>query len=444
MSRADSSPFSITVSDSPLDVPYALPSAGGKRELLVSGATRFLSEVRPAWHTSPGGWKYSLLNAYGGGAFTPELTAAGAYVLAGHGGHGAPMVQGFVHFDFTTGLWAPYVHAADKDGTPAPERVTPDYAPEELIDDPTVGRANRELLGFVELPLPDHTYQLLHVPPRAHAGGTLHLVRTLSTAVTQAAYGGSRAHKIALEGSRAGRWSRASTNRLHDLYHPGTTTEAESAYDPTDRRIYLPTGFPDYWNVAYIDLLDETWKSFPVRSAAEAGIAGGPRSIFVDDERRLLVAITLTHIGFLDLTETTDRAWRLAPVSGAFPNGDGTGVNWRGRMDKYPSTHGGDDCWYFLWGRGVRTNGSDGAIKEKAHQQYLWRLEIPSDPVGGTWSWSTVAPTAEDDSGGITAAHEQDFANAGGMHYTRFFYVPALRCFAWIPRHDSPVELIKP
>jgi hypothetical protein len=444
LARIASAPFAVSVVATTADVPYELPTAGGKRELVVPAGTRFLSEVRPPWHTSPGAWSYALVNCYGGGAFTPELTAGGAYVLGGQGGHNAPMVMGVVHFDFTTGLWAPYVHATDAEGTPAPERFSPDYQLEDLAAEPVAVRDDKELTGYVELPLPDHSYQLQLIPPRAHTGGTLHMIRAVTTAVTQSAHSGSRSHQVALEGASAGRWSRASANRLREVW-PGADplTETEAAYDPTDRRIYFSFGFPQYWNLAYLDLNDATWKMIAIPEAERLGIAGGPRSIFVDDERRLLVVVTQSHIGFLDLT-ATEPAWRLATVSGEWPHGEGTGQGWRGRMDKYPRADGGDDCWYHLWGRGTRTNSGDTTPKEKAHQQFLWKLAIPSDPITGTWEWSTFTPTTEDDTGGITAAHEQDWENGGGIHYTRFFYVPAIRCFAWIPRPDSNVELIKP
>lgn len=131
-------------------------------------------------------------------------------------------------------------------------------------------------------------------------------------------------------------------------------------------------------------------------------------------------------------------------MTGTEPSGGNTGQSFKGRCHKYPAAEGGDDRWYTFWGRGLRNNDQDGASKEKAEDQKLYRLEIPADPVTGTWTWSTVTPTAEDGTGGLTAAVEADWENGGGIHYTRFFYVPALRCFAWIPRHDSNVELIKP
>jgi hypothetical protein len=262
---------------------------------------------------------------------------------------------------------------------------------------------------------------------------------------TTAAASGSRSHQLSLEGPALGRWSRLSINRMREIMSADPFTEAVSAYDPVQKRIYFPISFPDYWELPYLDLTDATWKKILVKEASFTGISGNPRSAFVDAARRLLVVITTSDIAYLDLTATTDRTWGKATFTGTLPHGDAavTGQGCRGRWDQYPVRDGGDDRWYALWGRGTRDNTDDTTPKEKAYQQYLWRLEIPN-PVTGTWQLGTFSPKTEDGTGGITAAHEQDFANGGGIHYTRFFYVPALKCFAWIPRPDSNVELIKP
>ena len=61
-----------------------------------------------------------------------------------------------------------------------------------------------------------------------------------------------------------------------------------------------------------------------------------------------------------------------------------------------------------------------------------------SDPLAGTWTVSKVEIT-----GGLTAQYVVD-PGAGAFHHTRFFYVPSIGSFAWIPNGTGAVELVKP
>ena len=117
-------------------------------------------------------------------------------------------------------------------------------------------------------------------------------------------------------------------------------------------------------------------------------------------------------------------------TAGAVPN---TGRRW----EEYPVADGGDGCFYTLTGAGPPYEGGTVPL---ASAQELVKLTPPSagDPLRGTWKFSTVPIR-----GGITAQYVVD-PSAGAHHFSRFFYVPALRCFAWIPNGSGPVELIKP
>ena len=107
------------------------------------------------------------------------------------------------------------------------------------------------------------------------------------------------------------------------------------------------------------------------------------------------------------------------------------------RWELYPAAYGGDGCFYTLTGS-CPAYSSGGA--PLASSQDLLKLAPPAsgNPLTGTWTFSTVAIR-----GGITAQYVVD-PSAGAFHDSRFFYVPAIRCFAWIPNGSGAVELIKP
>jgi hypothetical protein len=455
MARIVSTPTKITVSRAGSQVPYALPNPGQKVELVVGGSNRFLNDVKPAWYSTRN-WAYSTLGVLSGSAFSADFTTGGAYVSFGHGGHKAPEMYGFTYFDFTTGKWAPYVNGRDADGLEAPQ-VSREVLRSSLQDDPTTSPTfdNAQMVGYNQMPPPDHTYMNNFVPPRSKVGGTAIGIRSTHRAITANAVSASRTSKIVLEGPNAGRWSWLSTNRGLNVFPPYYNTEAHTEYDATRNRIYWLANFASTNTLYYLDLNDNTWKGTPCTGANAAGIAyGAPvRGTIMDVERGLLCvwSTSTRNLAYLDLKSAT-KAWKKATVRGTLPAGDFTtypnspGANvFRARMAKYPIADGGDDCWYGLWGRGGPPPGNTNLSlpSQEAHEQFLWKLRIPAvltDP----WIWSQSPIVPGDGTGGIKAGLTIDWKNAQDIHFTRFFYVPWLKCFAWIPRHDTNVELIKP
>ena len=81
--------------------PYPLPPARTKMSIPTAGRN-VANDIKPAPHTD-GSWQYALFQSYGGGSFARDYSPAGAYVLAGMGGHNAPPCFGAAIFDFTTG-----------------------------------------------------------------------------------------------------------------------------------------------------------------------------------------------------------------------------------------------------------------------------------------------------------------------------------------------------
>jgi hypothetical protein len=81
-----------------------------------------------------------------------------------------------------------------------------------------------------------------------------------------------------------------------------------------------------------------------------------------------------------------------------------------------------------------------GAVTPTApDDQSLVKLTPPaSSPLTNPWVFSKHPI-----SGGITAQYVTD-SGSGAQHQSRFFYVPSVRVFAWIPNGTGAVELIKP
>jgi hypothetical protein len=105
--------------------------------------------------------------------------------------------------------------------------------------------------------------------------------------------------------------------------------------------------------------------------------------------------------------------WRAVSFTGALPS-------------HYNAWHffPRDGCWY--------SKGASGNTINK--------LTPPANPFTGTWAFSTVTIT------GASLPPDCIIADDPGVnthHYSRFFYVPTLQCFAWIAG-NAQVALITP
>ena len=161
-----STPLSVSVATVPaagaFTPPYALPTPGTKLAISTSGRN-VANDVKPAPHTN-GSWQYALFQSYGGGSFSADYSAAGAYVLAGMGGHNASPCFGAAIFDFTTGRWSylPNANGFNEARTKDIDRATE-----------TNGKPYFELLAVSQgqMPSPSHHYTLQVSPPKSVVGG---------------------------------------------------------------------------------------------------------------------------------------------------------------------------------------------------------------------------------------------------------------------------------
>jgi hypothetical protein len=392
MAKILSTPTNITVAD----LAYTTPSS--KTAILIGNNTA--ASVRPSPHGSDE-WSYATMENYGSGTFVRDFSSVGAFVVAGCGGHQGAAIFGGLVFDFENAMWS-YLHNANG----MPNQVW------------SLNRSQENSLGEIaisgvtgNMPAPAHVYRYVLGQSASDGGGPKgSLLMTVGDYVDEAAMLSlNYAYRFDLS-SRL--WSRVTTNTRTAAYNGyGYFVEGSAAYDPTTRRVYVtPAELSGLAALPYIDLADKTWKS---TSMGGSSPSDHQQSTFVDNTRRLLVlkgsggylyAINLNNVSAGPVTLS---------LSGSLPSHNN-------RWDYYPV----DGCWY--------TYAGDGS-------QVIHKLAPPPVSAGtsGTWTCSTVQI-------GGAALSPKASASGNKDHYTRFFYVPGLQCFAWVAGVTQKVALIKP
>ena len=372
-------------------VPYSIPTAG--RAIAIG--TNVAGSVRPA-EIGDFNWAYSLFNSYGTGTFVPDYSAAGAFVLAATGGHGvAPNVDAVV-FDFADATWKRIRNA---NGV-APREL--DYTPSQ-----TTGSPYFEIKGARsgQIPSPPHLYGLATYIPAARGGGSRgSYLKMGSPAVTTSSYQGGGIHKMDLA---TGLWTRVTSDTLYFSYN----YEATTVFDPVAGRYYfMPDGIHAFTSLQYLDLADKRVKNTP-SYAWPAQMDANYQTTFLDPVRRLIVAQRPGYpLRALDLNNI-GAGWRVLNTSGNQP---GEANRW---------AHSPEDGRFY-----TRTNNSG---------QTLYRLTPPADWKNGTWTIDTVT---------VSGATLPNYTTTGGTtrHYGKFFYVPAIKSFAWISGESAQVVILKP
>lgn len=368
--------------------PFPLPEPGSA---LFIG-TNTVDAVRPAGLSS-GDLSYSLFGCYGGGVFVADFSPGGGYVFTAMGGHNCPPITGAFVFDFTDATWKRI------DNTNGVPWRSSDYSTAEVNGDLEIATAGATPDS---VPAPFHTYQLLAELPSAAGGGTKGSVITVMTqfALTNAT-SSLRSHRFDLA---TGAWTRLSTNRA-------TTSGFTSVRDAAANRIYLlPAELHSQNALQYLDGSDWTWKTTSL--GAYPATDGSNSTSFIEPTAHLLVAQSSTrHLRAVRLDAINTGVTQLQ-VSGTLPD---TGGN---RWVRDPAT----GAFFMYPGSG----------------QTLFKLEPPATaPLTNPWRVSSVLVS------GLTMPAHPASGN-GAQHHTRFFYVPALGCFAWIGNVSSQVVLLAP
>jgi hypothetical protein len=365
----------------------------------VAIGTNTAASVRPTGYSS-GNWAYSLFNSYGTGTFVPDYSSAGAFVIAGSGGHTAP---GNVHaavFDFTDAQWKLRTNA---NGVAARET---DYAVEETTGAPYY---NLVSASTGQIPTPAHLFQSVTYIPASMGGGSKgsYMMMRASASAT-ASRQGEGVHRMDLA---TGLWTRVTNDTLSYSY---TSPVASAVFDPVAKRYYMVhDAFHAQNYLLYLDATDWRVKQTPTYAYPAGQQGPGYQVAFIDPVRRLLIS---QRRGFplraLDLNNIAG-GWVTLNVSGTQP------AEYENRWAFYEP----DGRFY------TRGNNSG---------QTLTRLTPPSgDWKTGAWTYADVT---------VTGAAMPSYTTTGGTnpHYGTFFYVPALGSLAWISGESTSVVLIKP
>lgn len=374
-------------------VPYALPLAGKAVAIGVNTA----NDVRPSGFSTIL-WGYGLFNCYGTGAFVPDYSSIGAFVIAGSGGHNCPAGNiDAVLFDFSDARWK---RVPNSNGVISREG---DYSRSETTGDP-----------YYEIspgmPAPAHLYTSTSYIPTSLGGGSKGSYLMMgASAQAIIPVTGKGIHKFNLA---TGLWSRVGDEQVQ--YFSGYSTVASVVFDPVAKRYYfIEEGFHVNNFVLYLDAID--WKMKRTETFPYPSGFGGERYqvVFYDPVRRLLLNFRSGYpLRALHL-ENIKAGWVVLTTSGTLPSL-------------------GENRWAFYEPNGsfyTRTNDSG---------QVIYRLTPPSgDWKSGTWTYSSVS---------IGGAIMPNHTTSGGSttHYGTFFYVPAIQSLAWIAGEASNVVILRP
>jgi hypothetical protein len=379
---------------------YSLP-APGQATLL---GTNVANDIKPSTHTNDA-WNYSLMESYGGGSFVASFSSHGAYVIAGTGGHNAPPNFGAAVFDFADATWKRIDNANGM-----PWRSSDIVAGGGEYD----SAAEISISGVTPnaVPLPSHTYMHAEEIPSSQGGGPRGSI-LLSCSLSGSSNGNNSSmysHRFDLS---TGMWSRLSTNRMDaagayiDFWAEGTTVR-----DSQTGRYWAFTYrcFAD--NPIYMDPGTWTWKSQSWNGGSDIGWVHG--SAWFDPARRLILWNTDNGLLRGVAVDNISSGIKTLARSGVdMPTQYGRGNRWA-----YSPDH---DAFFGYGGSG----------------QTIYKLTPPSsNPLTNTWTVTSQGIT------GATLASSTSQNNT--RSYSRFFYVPALRCLAWIANTSSRVALIKP
>jgi hypothetical protein len=406
-------------------LPYSLPTSGNA--LAIPNSAAATPGALPS-AVSSANWEYSLMESWSGGCLVPDYSTFGAYVLCGTGGHEVQPNLGAAIFDFTAGAWA-YKLNANGITYAETNAILGTIYPNDFQSTTDVLQPYGELQNSAgrfstitgNMPAPTHCY-LGSLPLPAAAGGgaqgsVLQLVggAAAQSPDVQITY----AHRFDLA---TGTWMRYSSNAITSSTGWGGTPleDAPAVFDSSRVKYYCYGSGP--WASNHLAEIDPTSGAWTGESLGayypSAGSYGG--TSFYDPKRDLLVTMFDNGV----------------PVWAAVPAGSiGSGATVltvsgmpTGRMltrwDYYPP----GDCFYTHFGDDTNT---------------IYKLTPPAGS-GLTGTWTVTAEPIGGATMPLQGSQFGTYATGGGSHYSRFFYVPALECFAWIASINDNVVLVKP
>lgn len=387
--------IAVTVSIAIGELPYSLPTEGNV-ETIGTNTPMDLVSVFPAAtaYYMPG----AVMGSFGSGAFIRDYSPHGAYVMAGLGGHAAPLqITGAVLFDFEDATWKGFENTNG-----VPSYMGQNYGVEQSNGNPWV-----EWNG-TEVPIPPHPYLAPVELPASLGGGPKGSLVYLGRGAVQSDGSGARGpHAFNLDTKR---WS-----RLTSVDHPrvvGIYTAV--VLDEVTGRYYPVGNIQNAKQLCYYDAANWDTLMYTEPLYLWPSVGGGSRA-FLDSVRRLI--IDFSDQGQLNAfqLDNPSAGWTTLAVSGALP----------------PITTPEPCRWAFYPPDGnfyYRPSGAYNGPK-------LYRLIPPaSNPVTTAWIADSV-----DLNQSLPPCEAPDNA-----WYNFLFYVPSIQCLAWIAGADKQVYVFKP
>ncbi len=395
MALLTSSPATVSVTS----FPYPLPNSAGQ---VVFIGTNLPRDVRPNTH-SVYQWDYANFGYYGGGAFIQDYSAAGAFVIAGSGGHLASPNLGAAIFDCADATWKRLDNANG-----VPYTRGDDYPPGSFD-------ANGVFPGTT-CPGPSHQYGMQSQIRTSQGGGPKgSFIFLAGSAQTTTGASGCDAYRMDLDTRM---WTKAATNNAVAY----TTGGQQSAfYDPTTNRYYAAPGTAfGNGDMSYLDGNDWTWKRVFYPSVQGNGYytAAG----FIDLQRRIMALWDATGQRFI--------AMDLNNISAGFSALGMTGTGMSSvHLDCGWAYYPPDGCFYHMNSPFDTPN-------------VLLKLTPPAlsgNKMTG-WVMSNITSTLS----AVTPRRQWSGASNNAVHHNSLFYVPAIQRLAWIAGDAAQVAIIKP
>lgn len=374
-------------------------------------------------------FSYALHGAYGAGTFVPGVGTNGVYCAVDGGGDAAPVVFDGAVFSFDDFTWRLVPNSLNCPNSQIKQFVAV-----------TNGAPYYEMTGYGVTPSGAQHYHMAV----GYNGKFIRTAQGYGPSIVASPY----SHTF---DPVTGVYARFTSNALpyldsqyvKEAYAFLDTTRINSSVD----RVWFTSFEAAYWTrIPYIDLSTNTWSqsvSFPAPAAT--GYSGNyPTYIFLNDgTHKGLLIFNLNSDGtammprVLDLTNdaATALGWRSITMSGSLSafrqrtlpasyyqlHDQNINVKW----DRYPS----DNCYYGYDG----ISGNVTKITPPAYANWF----------SSAWTVSTITPT-----GSAFPGQYNGFQNglpiANLPHYSRWFYVPGLNCFAWVAGGPRSVALWKP
>jgi hypothetical protein len=384
---------------------YALPESLTALRIEGTGPANSTNSIKPAMASSAN-WNYALINNFGGGCLVEGYSNAGAYVIAGSGGHTIPGINtGAAVFDFQTGLWERL------DTTPDVRNYTRDFS----YNTETTLQPYEEVLlpggASSGVPTPTHLYLLCEQIPAGTAfprGGVLLYSRASTTDLGSGARG---SHTFNLA---TGLWARANDAGGFEQYY--VETEGACVWDAGRNKYwYFRSTQNSYSSLRYLNGGTFTPGSL---SHNGSGIQGQS---------------AMMYQGYIIRPQSV---YGASPTAWFIFDPDAPSVGWTALTfdTALPTVHRCNQWAYFP------PNGCFYYYGHNATDNVLFRVTPPvSNPRTGTWTVDSVAV------GGDQLPARQSMGEGTVWHHSRgLVYVPALQRLAWFPGGTEGVYLINP